>query len=136
VSSTGTDPTSTVRVLTERECWDRLKQHDFGRVAVGAHDDLAIYPVNYLVAGGGIRIRTSPGSKLISMLLDPYVAFEIDAQEGDTAWSVLVKGTAEEMVLPKNPRVAPDLPTTFVDTPKYAAVAITPTSITGRVFTR
>lgn len=132
----GTEPPA-VREFDERECWAYLQQHHFGRVAVGAGGDLAIYPVNYLADMGRIRFRTVPGAKLIELLLDRRVAFEIDGQGEDVAWSVLVKGTAEEIELSPDRVSKPKLPETpWVPGPRDAVVEITPVSMTGRVFTK
>jgi hypothetical protein len=136
VSEGGTGSASVVRELGVEECWDYLRSHDFGRIGVAPGGEVAIYPINYIVEQGRISLRTSPGAKLVGLMLNARVAFEIDGQENDSAWSVLVVGTAEEVEMP--PKV--DRPETqarpWVPGPRNAVVEITPDRITGRVFTR
>jgi hypothetical protein len=136
VSEGATGATSPVRELERQECWDYLQSHDLGRIGVAPRGEVAIYPINYVVEQGRIYLRTSPGAKLVGLMLNARVAFEIDGQEGDSAWSVLVTGAAEEVEMP--PKV--DRPETqtrpWVPGPRNAVIEITPDRITGRLFTR
>jgi nitroimidazol reductase NimA-like FMN-containing flavoprotein (pyridoxamine 5'-phosphate oxidase superfamily) len=127
----------TMEDLDIRASWALLTGHGFGRVAVTRRGQPEIYPVNYVVLQGRIRLRTAPGAKLLGMLLDDRVAFEVDGIEGDTAWSVLVKGTAEEVRLSPDRTTPPLLPDTpWVPSPRDAIVEITPIEVTGRRFRR
>ncbi len=130
------ETSGSVRVLDRQECWQYLQAHDFGRIAVAPQGDVAIYPINYVVQSGRIRLRTSPGAKLFALLLNARVAFEIDGQDEDSAWSVLVRGTAAEAQMPPNL----DLPETnerpWVPGPRDVLVEITADEISGRAFTR
>jgi hypothetical protein len=132
VSESGTRATSPVQELDSRECWEYLQGNDFGRIGVAPRGEVAIYPINYVAEQGRLYLRTSPGAKLIGLLLNAKVAFEIDGREGETAWSVLVTGTAEEVEMP--PKVDP--PETQDRPWVPAVVEITPERITGRRFTR
>lgn len=132
-----TTPQPTVEELDRNGCWALLQQHTTGRVAVIERNEPAVYPVNYVVIQGRIRFRTAPGAKLLGLLLDGRVAFEIDGIEGETAWSVLVRGFAEEVVLAPDRTTAPSLPEApWVPGPRDAIVEITPSALTGRRFTR
>jgi nitroimidazol reductase NimA-like FMN-containing flavoprotein (pyridoxamine 5'-phosphate oxidase superfamily) len=127
----------TTEDLDVRASWELLRSHTYGRVAVTHLGQPEIYPVNYLVMQGRIRFATAPGAKLLGVLLDGRVAFEIDGIEGDTAWSVLVKGTADEVRLSPDrsaPPLVPDAP--WVPSPRDAVVDITPAEVTGRRFHR
>jgi hypothetical protein len=129
--------TAMTEQLDGRASWDLLRRHDVGRVAVNRRGQPEIYPVNYLVMQGRIRFATAPGAKLFGVLLDGRVAFEIDGIDGDTAWSVLVKGSAEEVQLSPDhsaPPLVPDAP--WVPTTRDAVVDITPSEVTGRRFRR
>ena len=125
-----------VRDMDRRECWQYLQEHHFGRIAVATREDLAIYPINYVVSSGRIWVRTSVGAKLFALLLDARVAFEIDGQDEDSAWSVLVRGVGKETELPPGL----DLPETnerpWVPGPREVLIELTATRITGRAFTR
>lgn len=132
-----TQPSPVIRELDERECWAYLQRHEVGRVAVAAGGDIGIYPVNYLAEWGRIRFRTDPGAKLFELMLDSRVAFEIDGQDADSAWSVLVRGTAKEVELSPDRVSAARLPETpWVPGPRKAVVDITPVTVTGRLFLR
>ena len=62
------------------------------------------------------------------------VAFEIDGENGHTAWSVVVRGRARRLDEHEAHR-ADDLPLRpWVGTHKYNVVEITPTAISGRRF--
>lgn len=127
----------TIEDLDVRASWELLRAHDFGRVAVTRLGQPEVYPVNYLVMQGRIRFGTAPGAKLLGVLLDGRVAFEIDGVETGTAWSVLVKGTAEEVQLSPDRTFPPLVPETpWVPGPRTAIVDITPTEVTGRRFRR
>jgi nitroimidazol reductase NimA-like FMN-containing flavoprotein (pyridoxamine 5'-phosphate oxidase superfamily) len=132
-TSTGTHVQTTE--LTERECWEYLAEHDFGRIAVMRDGELDIYPVSYAVAPGGLRIRTRFGGKLMAILLDGRVAFEVDDHDGIRARSVMVSGWAEE--LGAGADVESSTPTApFAGSGANAVLLITPSRITGRVIRR
>lgn len=124
------------RELTREECWDYLKEHDFGRIGVAPGGYVAIYPVNYAVEQGRIVIRTSPGSKLTGLLLNQRVAFEVDGRVGDVAWSVHVRGVGEEIQLPPKEPLPETTDRPWVPGPRDAVVEIQPVQLTGRHFHR
>jgi len=59
-----------------------------------------IFPVNYRFVNSTVVFQTTDGSKLNTASDHKTVAFEIDGFEPQqqTGWSVLVKGTAEEVM--------------------------------------
>ena len=64
------------------------------------HTPAAVLPVVYALLDDDVVFRTAPGEKLIAAALNRTVAFEIDAYDvsGRAGWSVIVVGTAEEVV--------------------------------------
>ncbi|MEO8749386.1 MAG: pyridoxamine 5'-phosphate oxidase family protein [Allobranchiibius sp.] len=94
-----TDPGSGVMILDASACWQLLRSTDVGRLAVATAEGPDIFPINFLVDQGTIVFRTSVGSKLAAAATDPNVAFEADGYEPEAgqAWSVVVKGRAEEI---------------------------------------
>lgn len=128
---TAANPSVTTRELSDRECWDFLAAHEYGRIAVVCDGEPAIYPIGYAVAPGGIRIRTRIGSKLLAIIRDGRVAFEVDEHEGRVARSVMVVGWAEQLdahdAAESSTPVAP-----FAGAEARAVVLITPTRLTGR----
>lgn len=122
--------------LDEQECWKRLRATEFGRLAYHLTDEVHIAPVNYAVDGGRIIFRSAEGSKLLGVVMDKDVAFEIDLidDEAERAWSVVARGAAELLEGQQardtdNLRLRP-----WVDEAKYNVVAITVTEISGREF--
>jgi len=70
-----------------------------GRLAVLVDDHPDIFPVNYVVDGGTVVFRTAVGLKWTAVAAHPGVAFEADGYAADsrTAWSVVVKGHADQV---------------------------------------
>ena len=79
--------------------WALVREAVVGRLAVIVGESPEIFPVNHVVDRGTVVFRTARGTKLSAALENPAVAFEVDgydAVNGD-AWSVVVKGRAEEV---------------------------------------
>jgi len=85
------------RRLTQDECRDRLASTDLGRLAVLSHDDIDIFPVNFLVWNELLYFRSGPGAKMIEITKAPRVAFEVEGTVSGRPWSVLVKGIAQRL---------------------------------------
>ena len=85
--------------LPANVCWALLRSQEVGRLAVSIADRPEIFPVNYVVDHGTVVFRTAEGTKLAGAVQGDAVAFEADGYEPDTgeAWSVVVKGHAEEI---------------------------------------
>jgi nitroimidazol reductase NimA-like FMN-containing flavoprotein (pyridoxamine 5'-phosphate oxidase superfamily) len=120
--------------LTQDECWELLREHEFGRLAFTIMDEQHLTPINYAVDGETLLFRTAPGSKLLAVALGAEVAFEIDDFAGETAVSVVVRGRARHLPedeahraenVPLRPWVGPE---------KYDVVEIVPGVVTGRRF--
>jgi uncharacterized protein len=88
-----------VEELSESLCWDLLRRSEVGRLAVWVDDHPEIFPVNFVVDRGAIVFRTAEGTKSAGALSGGPVALEADGLEGDRvrAWSVVVKGNAEQI---------------------------------------
>ncbi len=124
-------------VLTNEECWDLLARTSVGRLAIDIAGKPDIYPINYVVDGNSLLFRTGAGTKLAASALLHHVAFEIDGYEPQrrTAWSVVVKGRAEQVERMDEVFAAEDLPLfPWAAHPKPNFVRITPTEVTGRRF--
>ena len=91
-------------ILDEEDCWDLLRAHDVGRLAVANGPEVDICPVNYGVDGDGIIFRTNAGRKMIWASGRP-VAFEVDSIDvaTRTGWSVVVHGTARDITRHDSP---------------------------------
>lgn len=75
------------------QCEELLKRNIVGRMAFSLQDRVGIVPVNYVYDEGWIYGRTQPGGKLVPILRNRRVAFEVDEQRGMFSWeSVVVHG--------------------------------------------
>ena len=84
--------------LSAAKSWALLRQAVVGRLALIVDDQPDIFPVNHLVDHGGVAFRTAAGTKLAGAV-GHRVAFEVDGYDLETAsaWSVVVKGNAQEV---------------------------------------
>lgn len=79
--------------LSPAQCEAVLRLHSVGRLAFTLHDRVNVLPVHYAYAGGWLYGRSAPGGKLLQILRNRWVAFEIDEHEGLFDWkSVVVHG--------------------------------------------
>jgi uncharacterized protein len=125
--------------LPYEECVELLAAQSVGRIAVIVERGPVVVPVNYrlveahgVTPGAWIALRTRPGN-VIDQAGDD-VAFEIDAidsyhQEG---WSVLVRGTLQE-VDPDAAHIRDGFdPQPWLDDQRDAWLLIEPFAISGR----
>lgn len=120
--------------LTPQECWEFLREQEFGRLAFHLADEVHITPVNYAVDRETLLFRTAPGSKLLGVVMNEDVAFEIDEYSETQARSVILRGKArlleeDEAHRSENLRLRP-----WVDSMKFNVVEIAPTIVSGRRF--
>lgn len=128
---------SDVEELSASACWSLLRTTSVGRLAIMVEDHPDIFPVNFAVDHGTIVFRSRTGTKVFAALADSPLAWEADGYDRETgkAWSVVIKGRAEEV------RRIDDLMDT-VDLPlfpwqggeKSRFIRVIPTVITGRRF--
>lgn len=121
--------------LSDLECYQFLKTQELGRLAYHLLGEVHILPLNYAVdPDGRIIFRTAEGSKLLGVVMNDDVAFEVDEIVDETATSVIIHGKAE-ILEGSAAYIADSLPLRpWLDTPKFNVVAITPDEITGRHF--
>jgi hypothetical protein len=122
--------------LSASDSWALLRQARVGRLAlvVDCHPD--IFPVNHVVDHGTVVFRTAAGTKLAGAV-GHTVAFEVDGFDirTATAWSVVLKGTAKEVIRLYDVLDVSELPLfPWHSAPKPHFIRIQPDSITGRVF--
>ncbi len=98
---TGASSTPWVRTLKEipeEECLALLSSRSVGRLVV-VHDGVPrVFPVNYVLDGHTVALRTDPGIKLDWATMG-RVAFEVDAidEERHRGWSVVVHGVGRDI---------------------------------------
>jgi len=124
--------------LSVPECLALLRAVAVSRIAVCAPDGPDIFPVNHVVDGGSLVLRTAAGTKHTAATTPgAVVAVEADGYDetSGTAWSVVVRGTVHEiaglhdLVDAEHLMVSP-----WHAGPKNRFLRIEPGSITGRRF--
>ncbi|WP_258069052.1 pyridoxamine 5'-phosphate oxidase family protein [Arthrobacter sp. N199823] len=131
----GTTPE--IQLLSEDQCWERLRGQVIGRLAVVVEDHPDIFPINYAVGNGSLVFRTAEGTKLHGSTSNTPVAFEIDGYEPQTeqAWSVVLRGTVlairadSELAMAENLTLEP-----WQAGVKNHLMQIMPLNISGRRF--
>ena len=91
------DP-SGLGVLDEAECLARLQATAVGRVGVVVDGQPLVFPVNYVLDGRSIVVRTNAGTLLRGASFR-FVAFEIDSFDAGSrsGWSVMVQGMGHDI---------------------------------------
>ncbi|WP_232818061.1 MULTISPECIES: pyridoxamine 5'-phosphate oxidase family protein [Kocuria] len=121
--------------LTEDQCWEYLEAARFGRLATMDDQEIEITPINFVASNRKLYFRTARGAKLFRLTLTGKVALEIDRVAGDTAWSVMVRGSARQLTDSAELEHARSLDLKpWLDTDKIEFVEIEPTRVTGRSF--
>lgn len=126
---------SPVHQMSRDECWELLRSNEFGRLAFHLTGEVHIVPLNYATDREVLLFRTSQGNKLLGVVMQSDVAFEIDGFAQDEAWSVIVRGDAR--VLEKRDdreRAEASRLRSWIPTDKEVFVEIIPEEITGRRF--
>ena len=120
--------------LSAEQCWDMLREEEFGRLAFRLIDEVHITPINYAVDGRTLLFGTAEGDKLLGVVMGSDVAFEIDRYGVESARSVVVRGTARLLGEDEAHRAEHVPLRSWVDTSKYNVVEILPNVVTGREF--
>jgi hypothetical protein len=124
-----------VMAMTEEECYLMLGMTGVGRLVVLVDGQPEVFPVNHCRDGDTIVFRTSSGTKLAASTGGQRVAYEVDVfdRRTRTGWSVVVKGTAEEIVDPAELSTVSGLPLRpWAPDPLSRYVRLTPHAISGR----
>ena len=89
--------------IDEAECWKLLASVPVGRIAVIVGHYPLVFPVNHTVDGRNILFRTGVGTKLWA-LNRSNVTFQVDEIDFErrSGWSVMVRGSAREVNLPRD----------------------------------
>jgi nitroimidazol reductase NimA-like FMN-containing flavoprotein (pyridoxamine 5'-phosphate oxidase superfamily) len=130
-----TESLAPVTELTLDACWDLLRRHQFGRLALTVGNEPEIFPLNYVVQDDTLVFRTAQGTKLAALTVNDMVALEIDGFDQRTGWSVVVKGQAHPAEWGADfDRADHAGLRTWVATRKQVLVRIVPKRVTGRSF--
>lgn len=124
----------TETVLSDDECWQFLREHEFGRLAFHLADEVHLTPINYAVDGRSLLFRTAPGSKLLGIVMNANVAFEIDHFSETQVRSVVVRGNARLLEEDEAHRAESVPLRSWVGQEKYNVVELVPSVVSGRRF--
>ncbi len=85
-----------LEVLSLSECLALLRSRPLGRIAYLEAGGPTVVPVNHLVDGSSVVLRSLGGGKLDKAVVGADVAFQLDDHDParGTGWSVLVRGRA------------------------------------------
>jgi nucleotide-binding universal stress UspA family protein/nitroimidazol reductase NimA-like FMN-containing flavoprotein (pyridoxamine 5'-phosphate oxidase superfamily) len=122
--------------IGEEECLGLLAGASVGRLVVVRQGQPLAFPMNYVLDGRTVAVRTDPGTKLDAATLG-RVAFEVDAIDAVThqGWSVLVQGVGRDVtdaVDAWSERVRESGVEPWAEGEKQHWIAIAPSAITGR----
>jgi uncharacterized protein len=94
--STATDRHD-LEVLPLAQCLALLRSRPLGRLAYLDAGAPTVVPVNHLVDGSSVVLRSFAGGKLDAAIVGHAVAFQLDDHDASrgTGWSVLVRGRAD-----------------------------------------
>lgn len=128
-----------METLDRETCLRLLASVPVGRVGVSIGALPAVLPVNFVLVGTTIVVRTVPGTKLDAAMQGAVVAFEADsyALDGSSGWSVMVQGRCFEVTEPASlaPAIA-QLESWALDGSAQRVIRIEVSFISGRQFQR
>jgi uncharacterized protein len=122
-------------MLPRDECLRLLATSPIGRVVFTERALPAVRPVNFILNGDEIVIRTGEGSKLLAAVRHTVVAFEADELDYHTrtGWSVTVIGQSREVIDPAELAMLRALP--FMSSapgPRDHVICVKAELVTGR----
>ncbi len=126
-----------LEVLDRHRCLQLLATVPVGRVGITSGALPVVLPVNFVLDGDEIIIRTVRGSKYDAAIHNTVVAFEADSFDpvDHTGWSVVVTGSSRELTSDDERRHAESLPLrrwAEVDPARDRFVAIALDVVSGR----
>lgn len=127
----------TLEALSEDECLAHLRTAREGRIAVVIDGQPAIFPVNYVIDGDVIVLRTN-WSMLTTACLSS-VALQIDGVDAGqrSGWSVMVQGVGHDVTYALD-RASERLQTVtvapWVPGPRPRLLRLIPETVTGQRF--
>lgn len=119
-------------IMSREECLRLLAARSIGRLAFTGRIGVAlILPVNYVMNGDEILIRTGPGTKLQAAERRDVVSLEIDEfdEATRTGWSVVATGKCR---ISREPSFGAARPVPWVAGPRSLVIRMALTHVSGR----
>ncbi len=135
-SPTSAPPTRHLAELDRAEAMELLASVEFGRVVFTQNALPAIRPINHIVDGGDLFIRTrlsapvASGMRSVGGTVVAYQADQIDP-ERRSGWSVVVTGYAQLVTRPDEIARLEKLLVPWLDLPMDVIIRIRPQIVTG-----
>lgn len=125
-----------IRPLGPDECWELLAGFPVGRLIVVLDGEPDVFPVNFVIDGAGLVIRTDVGMKFFAAERRARAALEVDRWDAETGCTVIARGTLRVLEDPAERAHAETLNLRpWLDTHKEHFIRLDVTEITGRHFT-
>ncbi|WP_216853134.1 pyridoxamine 5'-phosphate oxidase family protein [Phytoactinopolyspora halotolerans] len=123
-----------LEVLSREQCYELVGSVPIGRIVFTEGALPAIQPVNFILDGEDVVIRTGAGSKLAAAARSAVVAFEADSYDEQTlsGWSVVLIGRAEAVGQDEHGRIAALRLTPWALGPRPHYIRIRPEIVRGR----
>lgn len=127
---------SAITELGTAECWSLLESVSIGRLAVTGLDGAPdVFPLNFTVHNGALYARSAHGAKVLDIATRPAAALEIDGEDDESHWSVVVRGAAARVDHDAEIRESGVLRLGSVNpASKPHVIRLTPATVTGRRF--
>lgn len=124
-----------IRPLTAQECWEQLATFPVGRLIVVFDGQPEVFPVNFVIDGEGVVVRTDVGMKYFAAERRSRAAFEVDRWDSATGVTVIAHGTLRALTDPTEVAHAETLELRpWLDTHKGHFIRMDVAEITGRHF--
>lgn len=120
------------------ECLRLLGSVEVGRLVFTTRALPAVRPVNHVMDGSDVVIRSGVGQKLVAVLREMIVAYEADVldPEREEGWSVVVVGVARLVRDPAEVARYEKLVRSWLPLEEKYFIRIRPEIVTGRRITR
>lgn len=124
-----------LEVLSREQCLELVATATIGRVGISSGALPTVLPVNFLLDGERILIRSGKGTKLDAAMQDAVVAFEVDDFDPiyHSGWSVVITGVARPVTDPDELQALETAPLTrWAPRGNGHVVSISADIVTGR----
>jgi hypothetical protein len=123
-----------LRDLDLPECLELVASRPVGRISYCTATGPVTVPINHVLVGRDVLLRTSPNSEVgQNLLAEPLVCYQVDDFDefNQSGWSVLIQGRAT-IIQPHELPPGAERPAPWVEGARALHIRIRGDSITGR----